>query len=222
MIRKVIKEFVSVNIQKTLRMNFHYFPFRTACRLPIMVYKNVNISKLGGVIIINSTIRRGLLTIGRRDIGTLDHEHVRSIWEVSGEIVLDGKASFGSGSRISVANGAKLRIGKNFLMTGNSSIVCQKEITFGRDCLLSWEILIMDTDFHRIVNMQGEVINKPSPIRVGNHVWIGCRATLLKGAVVPDNVVIAAGSLIAKPLTDSLHIYGGNNKKLKADVNWKM
>lgn len=48
MIRKVIKEFVSVNRLKTLRMNFHYFPFRTAYRLPIMIYKNVNISKLGG------------------------------------------------------------------------------------------------------------------------------------------------------------------------------
>lgn len=52
MIRKVIKEFVSVNILKTLRMNFHYFPLRTACRLPIMVYKNVNISKLGGELLL--------------------------------------------------------------------------------------------------------------------------------------------------------------------------
>lgn len=222
MIRKVINEFVSVNRLKTLRMNFHYFPFRTAYRLPIMIYKNVNISKLGGVIIINSTIHRGLRTIGRRNIGTVYHEYVRSIWEVSGEIVVDGKVSFGSGSRISVAYGAKLRIGNNFLLTGNSSIVCQKGITFGRDCLLSWEILIMDTDFHRIVNKQGELINKPSSIHVSNHVWIGCRTTLLKGTVVPDNTVIAAGALITKPLTDSQHIYGGNNKKLKGNVNWKM
>ena len=52
-----------------------------------------------------------------------------------------------------------------------------KSINFGDDNLLSWDILMMDTDFHKIISSDGEERNKPSAIDVGNHVWIGCRVT---------------------------------------------
>ena len=213
---------MSLNILKTLYVNFYYFPFKIAIRFPVFIYKNVNINKIGGgKIIINTPIKSGILTIGRRNIGTLDHEYVRSIWEVRGEIILDGKVELGSGCRISVASGAVLRLGNNFSMTGNSSIICQKEISFGNDCLLSWEILIMDSDFHKIFNMQNEIINLPSPVHIGNHVWIGCRSTILKGVNIPDNSVVAAGSVMTKSFSESYSIYGGNNLRLKNNINWK-
>lgn len=201
-------------------MNFYYFPFKTAYKCPVLVYRNVKLHKMRGKIIINTPIQRGLLTIGRRNIGTLDHKHVRSVWEVSGDIILDGKVSLGSGSRISVASDAVLRFGDNFSMTGNSSIVCQKDISFGNDCLLSWDILIMDSDFHQITNIQNDIINTPSPIHIGNHVWIGCRSTILKGVSIADNAVIAAGAIITKSLPQSHSIYGEHNKILKTDINW--
>lgn len=166
-------------------------------------------------------MRSGLLSVGRKCIGTLDHKYVRTVWEVSGEIVLEGKVGLGSGSRISVAPKAVLKFGNNFTMTGNSSIVCQKEISFGDNCLLSWEILIMDSDFHKISNMRHEVVNVPAPISIGNHVWIGCRSTILKGVHIADNTVIAAGAVITRSLTECHSIYGGNNKKLKTDINWE-
>lgn len=178
-------------------------------------------SQIGGKITVNTPVRSGLLTIGRQNIGTLDHKHVRSIWEVRGEVILDGKVSLGSGSRISVASDAVLRFGDNFSISGNSSLVCQKNISFGNDCLLSWDILIMDSDFHKILNMQGETVNAPSPIRIGNHVWIGCRSTILKGVQVADHSVIAAGAVITKTLPYTHSIYGGNNLKLKNDIDWK-
>lgn len=222
MIPDKLKKLFSLNIVKTLYVNFYYFPFKTAYKCPVLVYRNVKLHKMeGGKIIINTPIQRGLLTIGRRNIGTLDHKHVRSVWEVSGDIILDGKVSLGSGSRISVASDAVLRFGDNFSMTGNSSIVCQKDISFGNDCLLSWDILIMDSNFHQITNMQNDTINAPSPIRIGNHVWIGCRSTILKGVTIADNTVIAAGAIITKSLPATYTIYGGNNLKLKSNINWK-
>ena len=218
----ILKKVMSLNILKTLYVNFYYFPFKIAVRFPVFIYKNVNINKIGGgKITINTPVKSGILTIGRRNIDTLDHEYVRSIWEVRGEIILDGKVELGSGCRISVASGAVLRLGNNFSMTGNSSIICQKEISFGNDCLLSWEILIMDSDFHKIFNMQNEIINLPSPVHIGNHVWIGCRSTILKGVNIPDNSVVAAGSVMTKSFSESYSIYGGNNLRLKNNINWK-
>lgn len=221
MIPDKLKKLFSLNIVKTLYVNLHYFPFRTALKFPVIIYRNVNLSQLEGKITINTPVRSRLLTIGKRNIGTLDHKHVRSIWEVRGEVILDGKVSLGSGCRISVASDAILRFGNNFSMTGNSSIVCQKNICFGNDCLLSWDILIMDSDFHKIFNLQGETVNAPSPIRIGNHVWIGCRSTILKGVQVADHSVIAAGAIITKTLPDTHSIYGGNNLKLKSGIGWK-
>ena len=222
MIPNKLKNLFSLNIIKTIYVNFYYFPFKTACKFPIYIYRNVNLSQMGGgKITINTQVRSGLLAIGKRNIGTLDHKHVRSIWEVRGEIILNGKVSLGSGSRISVASGAVLQFGDNFSMTGNSSIVCQKAISFGDDCLLSWDILIMDSDFHKILNMQGDTVNAPSPIRIGNHVWIGCRSTILKGVQIADHSVIAAGAVITKTLPNTHSVYGGNNLKLKSDIDWK-
>lgn len=221
MIPDKLKKLFSLNIVKTLYVNFYYFPFSTALKFPILIYRNVKLSRIAGKITINASVRSGLLAIGKRNIGTLDHKNVRSIWEVRGEVILDGKVSLGSGSRISVASDAVLRFGDNFSMTGNSSIVCQKNISFGNDCLLSWDILVMDSDFHKILNSQGETINAPSPIRIGNHVWIGCRSTILKGVQVADHSVIAAGAIITKTLPDTHSIYGGNNLKLKSNIDWR-
>lgn len=221
MIPDKLKKSFSLNIVKTLYVNFYYFPFSTALKFPVLIYRNVKLSRMAGKITVNTPVRSGLLTIGRQNIGTLDHKHVRSIWEVRGEVILDGKVSLGSGSRISVASDAVLRFGDNFSMSGNSSLVCQKNISFGNDCLLSWDILIMDSDFHKILNMQGETVNAPSPIRIGNHVWIGCRSTILKGVQVADHSVIAAGAVITKTLPDAHSIYGSNNLKLKSDIDWK-
>lgn len=79
----------------------------------------------------------------------------------------------------------------------------------------------MDSDFHKIFNLQGETINALSPIRIGNHVWIGCRSTILKGVQVADHSVIAAGAIITKTLPDTHSIYGGYNLKLKSGIGWK-
>lgn len=201
-------------------MNFHYMPFNMACKFPILVYKNVRIVKCKGDIVFNSPIKSGLLRLGQKHVGTLDHKHSNLIWEVTGKIIFDGKANLGSGSRICVGPEAILKIGNNFSISGNSSIICQKGISFGSNCLLSWDILIMDTDFHKISNCDGQIINPPLPICIGNHVWLGCRVTVLKGVNIGDDIVIAAGAIITKSLLKTNSIYGMSNRMLKENINW--
>ena len=101
--------------------------------------------------------------------------------------------------------------------------MCQKEITFGKECLLSWDILIMDTDFHHMIDSNNEIINPPKSIHIGNHVWIGCRNTILEGVSIADNVIISANSTITKSINESYCAVGGSGKDiniLKRDINW--
>lgn len=86
--------------------------------------------------------------------------------------------------------------GEHFAVSGTTTVVASKSIRFGQDVQLSWNSLIMDSDAHRIFNTDGRWINPPREIRVGNKVWIAANTIVMKGAVIPDNTVVAAGSLV--------------------------
>ena len=81
----------------------------------------------------------------------------------------------------------------------------------------------MDTDFHKIHNENGDIINGDQEIIIGKHVWIGSRCTILKGATIADNSIVAAGTLVATKLLTPNCIYGGAPVKiLKEKVSWKV
>lgn len=79
----------------------------------------------------------------------------------------------------------------------------------------------MDTDYHKILNENNEIINEDKPISIGNHVWIGCRNTILKGVTIADNNVIAANSTITRSFKSTRCVIGNNTVELKSNIDWK-
>lgn len=224
-IRPLFKILRKVNPWKTMYLNFHYFPFWIAIKTPVFIYWRTELKKMDGKIVLPQTIWRGMLHFGLNQVGTIDTFYLRNIWELSGTLVIKGNANIGRGSKMSVADGATLTMGKNLAITGNNQIICQKEISFGDNDLLSWDILIMDTDFHKIIPVDNnEHINLPSVISIGSHVWIGCRSTILKGVTIADNNVISAGSIITRSIDEENCVIGGQGKSvsiLKRNIEWK-
>ena len=222
-VKKIFSLLRKVDWGRTLYFNMKYFPPKVAIRLPFLIYHRTDLYKMQGKIVLNVTPRLGLVKIGPHGLGTQDVKYSRTMWEVSGTLVINGKANIGRGCRISIGNGAVLTLGDKLTITGRSSIICQEEITLGNDCLLSWDILIMDTDFHNILNENGKVINQPRPIHIGNHVWIGCRNTILKGVSIADNVIVSANSTITQRVSESNCAIGGIGRDatiLKKGINW--
>ena len=208
------------SIPKTLRFNFHYFPFKTAVKLPVVVSHRTFLRELNGKVNLPENIDTAMVKIGFGDVGHYDRKRSRTIWQVSGEVNFSGKASIGHGSKISVRG--KLNLGEKFNMTAESTIVCAKEITFGNDCLVSWDVLLMDTDEHPLYNSGNQRINDDKPIVIGNHVWIGCKCIILKGAQMPDNSVLAAGTLLKSEFAGTNQVVGGNPPTiLKREVRWE-
>ena len=138
----------------------------------------------------------GQVRIGFGNVGIFDKCKERTIWDVAGKVLFYGKAHIGMGSRIVVGRSGRLSLGDNFASTAKMSMICFQKITVGKDVLISWETLIMDTDFHYIC-VAGLKKPKEKPISIGNHVWIGCRSTILKGSFIGDDSVVAAGSIVA-------------------------
>ncbi len=211
---------ILLSLPKTLRFNLHYFPLKTALRLPVFVSHRTFLRELHGKIVVPEKVNTAMIKIGFGDVGHYDRKRSRSIWQVSGTVAFGGKASIGHGSKLSVRG--NLTLGADFNMTAESTIVCAHQISFGNDCLLSWDILIMDTDEHPIINQDGIRTNPDKPILVGNHVWIGCKCTLLKGTEIPNNTVVAAGTLLTSAFSGKNQIVGGNPPTiLKNNVRWE-
>jgi acetyltransferase-like isoleucine patch superfamily enzyme len=207
---------------KTFYFNFKYLPFKQAIRFPVFLGHKVCLKKLSGKILFECPIKPGLVKIGFFDVGIFDSKVSRSIWEVSGTVIFRGNISIGFGTKICVGETGTLTIGDGVQISSECSIIAYHNIEIGKGCGISWETMIMDTDFHPIRNQDGKVINEPRPVSFGEHVWIGIRCIILKGAKIPDHCIIGAGSLVSKPLEKENCIYAGNPAKIvKEDISWK-
>lgn len=215
------RKFFSISIIKSVYFNFKYLPFKSAVKFPFLISRKVYLKDTKGKININHPLEFGLIKIGFGDVGIFDSKRQRTIWQNLGKVNFFGKANIGHGSKISVGALGVLSLGNNFNVTAETAIVAHLNISFGNDCLLSWETLVMDTDFHSIRIASGEQINNPSPIVVGDSVWIGCKCLILKGAIIPNGSIIGANTLVNKKLEDENAMYAGNPVvKLKDKITW--
>ncbi len=207
-------------VPKTVFFNFYYFPLAIALRFPVFVSHRVRLMEMRGSVMIQGPMKTGMIKIGFGDIGVFDSARSRAVWQVSGSIAFGGRATLGQGTKISVKG--ELSLGERFEIMAESTIICNQKITFGRDCLVSWECLFMDTDYHRIVDMQGVVLNPDDEIRIGDHVWMGCRCLVLKGTVVGDNAIVGASTLLNSKVQGAGHVIAGNPARVvKEDIRWE-
>lgn len=215
------KNLLKISLFKTLRFNFHYLRFREAVKLPVLISRHVLINSLKGRLIIRGPLRTGLVLIGFGSVPVFDRYKSRSVWNVGGgTVIFEGRAKLGHGCRI--GSGGVLTIGKNFQVTAETTIICEEKITFGNDVLCSWQCQIMDTDFHQIIE-EGKEPKKSSPVTIGNHVWIGSRVIINKGAEIADNSVVAAGSVVAGRFSESNVLLAGMPAAIrKTNIDWRV
>ena len=98
----------------------------------------------------------------------------------------------------------------------------EKNIIIGNHCCLSFGIWMRTADPHLIYNIaDNQRINHSRSIYVGDHVWIGQNAMVLKGSSIHSGSVIGAMSLVAGKTIHSNSCWGGNPvKMLKENIAW--
>ena len=111
-----------------------------------------------------------------------------------GGCVEAANCTFFPGVRLDCWRGARITIGNGTYLNRNTEIIAAEEVRIGRDCMIAWDVIIMDTDQHGI----GGAPPVARPVSIGDRVWIGCRAIILKGVTIGDDAVIAAGAIITK------------------------
>jgi acetyltransferase-like isoleucine patch superfamily enzyme len=99
---------------------------------------------------------------------------------------------------------AKLVIGSKCSIGDRTEIHCGDSITIGDRVIISWDCNILDRDYHS-VNGDKE---KTRPVTIGDDVWIGCRAIILKGVSIGNGAVVAAGSVVTKDVPEFTLVAG--------------
>lgn len=194
-----------------------------AIHFPILLNSYSTVKLGGGKITLDcEKLNFGMIKIGIDGEAAISDMKTRSSIVTQGNLIFKGKANLGKGTRMIILPKGNFTIGKKFLVTGNSSFRVYRNVIIGDDCLFSWDILIMDYDGHRIYNIESEKINDvKNPIIIGNHVWIGCKSTIWKGAIIPNNSVIGMGAMITKELMEESCIYVNKGQIHKTNIKWE-
>ena len=93
-------------------------------------------------------------------------------------------------------NGSSITIGDNCRLNG-VYVHAQASITIGDNCVMASGVNIIDSNGHETKSLdrtKGRDI--PKEIIIGNNVWIGLNSIVLKGSIIGDNAIIAAGSVV--------------------------
>lgn len=124
----------------------------------------------------------------------------------------EGKVIIHQGTTINSSKGARTCLyvrGETFIEIGNN-------------CLIAHSVDISTTDFHTVYNVEGGVMNTDSSVVIGDHVWIGKRATINKGVMIPSDSIVGASSVVTKAFTTPNVLIAGNPAIIrKQDIIWR-
>jgi len=211
-----------LTIPKTAYYLLRYARFwsKRILKLPIVAVWNssIKLSK-GAELIIGRRLYLGFFKTRIGEISQISFDRTILQLGMNSKLFIDGTVRLGPGTRIITGQNSLIKIGDGTFISGNSKIICMNRVEIGKKCAISWDVQIMDSDFHRIV--QGKIAKNPTkPVRIGNHVWIGSRVTILKGVTIGDGSIVAAGSVVTRDVPPYSLVAGNPAKVVKEGVTW--
>lgn len=110
-----------------------------------------------------------------------------------------------------LASGAELVLADDVGLSG--TVVCAgKSIRIGKGTIAGSGAMILDNDFHELDPAHGwrnEYVRNARPIEIGEWVFIGARAIILKGVKIGDRALIGAGAVVTRDVPPG-HLAAGN------------
>jgi acetyltransferase-like isoleucine patch superfamily enzyme len=115
----------------------------------------------------------------------------------------------GRGTKIRCHEG-EVRIGAKTVLGEDCTISAYQHVSIGEQCIVADRVMLIDFDHNvaeveRPIRVQG--IYKRD-VRVGNNVWIGYGAQILRGVTVGDNAIIGASAVVSKDVPSNAVVAG--------------
>jgi maltose O-acetyltransferase len=103
----------------------------------------------------------------------------------------------------------RLVIGSGTYVNRFTMFDASESIEIGRNCLVGPFCYITDHDHG--IEMGTLIAQQPlvsRPVQIGNNVWIGAGATILKGVMIGDGAVIGAGAVVTRSVSSGAKVAG--------------
>lgn len=110
---------------------------------------------------------------------------------------------------------AEIELADRVFINYDTKLMAARRIYIGPRSSISWNVSIMDSDFHQI---DGE--GEPAPVHIGEHVLIGAHAVILKGVTIGDGAVVAAGSVVKDDVPAAALVAGSPATVRRTGVTW--
>lgn len=144
-------------------------------------------------------------------------------WRGNPADVRVGDGSNICGELLVFPSGGKISMGRGCFLGENSRIWSMERVTIGDHVLISHNATIMDTDSHEfdaaeravsgyaMLNQglpveQGNILT--APVAIGDNVWIGIGAIVLKGITIGPRAIVAAGSVVTRDVPSDVIVAG--------------
>lgn len=132
-------------------------------------------------------------------------------------LVVNGDFKIYTGCTVYVNEGATLELGSGYI-SNNTNISCFNRISIGHGVAISEDVTIRDSDNHYILRPGYE---PDGSVEIGDHVWIGIRATILKGVKIGSGSVVAAGAVVTRDVPKNCLVGGVPARVIRRDVHWR-
>lgn len=96
-----------------------------------------------------------------------------------------------------------------------------QKVIIGKECMFSDNISIRTSDSHGIFDLQtNKRVNHAKSIFIGNHVWVGAKATILKGVTIGNDSIVSLGAIVTKDIPKNCVAAGIPAKVIKENIYW--
>lgn len=133
------------------------------------------------------------------------------------QLIVNGAFAFNENSNVWITQSGKLVLDGGFI-NENVTITCANQIHIGKNAHIAREAVIRDYDGHYI---EATEYRTSKPIEIGDDVWIGYRAMILKGVTIGDGAIIAANSVVTHDVPSHSIVAGNPAKIIRTNVKWR-
>ena len=158
----------------------------------------------------------GNLTInGKRDVGNI--VSARLHMDKWCRFTINNRFDINEGCYVWITHSGHLIVDGGFINEG-VTITCASQIHIGKNCHIARGAVIRDYDGHYIETLN---YRTSKPVHIGDNVWIGYGAYILKGVTIGEGAVIAANSVVTKDVPAHAIVAGNPAKIIRNKINWR-